>query len=123
MKVLLLNGSPRTEGNTNLALNEMAKQLEKNGIVASSKDALLARQRGCQQTCGRGVRMPPGRQHRGGTDPVDAVPPDELSDRHLPILAGGVRPSRRRGRVGRRRDADHAYSGRQHGFPAQKDPC
>lgn len=34
MKVLLINGSPRKEGNTNVALTEAAKQLEKNGIEA-----------------------------------------------------------------------------------------
>ncbi len=32
MKVLLLNGSPHTEGNTWLALHEMEKEFEKNGI-------------------------------------------------------------------------------------------
>lgn len=32
MKVLLINGSPRKEGNTSVALKECAKQLEKNGI-------------------------------------------------------------------------------------------
>lgn len=34
MKVLLINGSPRKEGNTNVALSEAAHQLEKNGIEA-----------------------------------------------------------------------------------------
>ena len=32
MKVLLINGSPRPKGNTSIALAEVAKQLEKNGI-------------------------------------------------------------------------------------------
>lgn len=32
MKVLLINGSPRKEGNTNTALKEVAQQLEKQGI-------------------------------------------------------------------------------------------
>lgn len=32
MKVLLINGSPRQKGNTSLALAEVARQLEKNGI-------------------------------------------------------------------------------------------
>ena len=32
MKVLLINGSPRKQGNTFTALSEAAKQLEKNGI-------------------------------------------------------------------------------------------
>ena len=32
MKVLLINGSPRQKGNTSIALAEVAKQLEKNGI-------------------------------------------------------------------------------------------
>lgn len=34
MKVLLINGSPRKEGNTYTALREAAAQLEKNGIEA-----------------------------------------------------------------------------------------
>ena len=32
MKVLLLNGSPHKEGNTYIALNEVAKTLEENGV-------------------------------------------------------------------------------------------
>ena len=32
MKVLLINGSPRKQGNTAIALTEVSKQLEKNGI-------------------------------------------------------------------------------------------
>ena len=34
MKVLLVNAGPRKNGNTNTALSEVAKQLEKNGIEA-----------------------------------------------------------------------------------------
>ena len=34
MKVLLINGSPRKAGNTFIALNEVAKELEKNGVEA-----------------------------------------------------------------------------------------
>jgi len=32
MKVLILNGSPRKNGNTTIALNEMIKEFERNGI-------------------------------------------------------------------------------------------
>ena len=32
MKVLLINGSPRKQGNTAIALAEVSMQLEKNGI-------------------------------------------------------------------------------------------
>ena len=32
MKVLLINGSPRKDGNTAIALNEMIKEFEKEGI-------------------------------------------------------------------------------------------
>ena len=32
MKVLMINGSPHAKGNTAIALGEIAKQLEKNGI-------------------------------------------------------------------------------------------
>ena len=34
LKVLLINGSPRKNGNTYLALMEAAKQLEQNGIAS-----------------------------------------------------------------------------------------
>ena len=34
MKVLLVNAGPHPQGNTNIALSEVAKQLEKNGIEA-----------------------------------------------------------------------------------------
>lgn len=36
MKVLLVNGSPRKEGNTYVALNEFAQQLAENGIQSES---------------------------------------------------------------------------------------
>jgi multimeric flavodoxin WrbA len=52
MKVLLLNGSPRTEGNTNLALNEISKQLEKNGIETQIMQIGTKSVRGCI-ACGR----------------------------------------------------------------------
>ena len=32
MKVLLINGSPRKNGNTHIALSEVAKTLQENGI-------------------------------------------------------------------------------------------
>ncbi len=32
MKVLLINGSPRKNGNTHLALSEVAKALNENGV-------------------------------------------------------------------------------------------
>ena len=32
MKVLLINGSPRRQGNTYLALHEVAQQLEQQGV-------------------------------------------------------------------------------------------
>ena len=34
MKVLLINGSPRSNGNTYVALSEVAKALEANGVEA-----------------------------------------------------------------------------------------
>lgn len=69
-KVLLINGSPRKAGNTNLALCEIMKQLKKNGIDAEIVQV--------------------------GTKAV-------------------------RGRIGCRRDADHAHPGRQHGVPVKED--
>ncbi|MBP5561529.1 MAG: flavodoxin family protein [Muribaculaceae bacterium] len=47
MKVLLINGSPRREGNTYLALSEVAKTLEKNGIEAEIVHIGMKPVRGC----------------------------------------------------------------------------
>lgn len=44
MKVLMINGSPHQKGNTAIALGEIAKQLEKNGI--HSPCCILASQDG-----------------------------------------------------------------------------
>lgn len=52
MKVLLVNGSPRKNGNTNVALSEIARQLAKNGV--ESEIVWLGNQpvRGCI-ACGK----------------------------------------------------------------------
>lgn len=47
MKVLLINGSPRKNGNTFLALSEAAKQLEKNGIETEIVQIGVKPVRGC----------------------------------------------------------------------------
>ena len=47
MKVLLINGSPRKEGNTHLALMEAAKQLGKNGIETEMLEIGATPVRGC----------------------------------------------------------------------------
>lgn len=52
MKVLLINGSPRKEGNTYTALSECAKQLEKNGIEAEIVWVGVRPVRGCI-ACGK----------------------------------------------------------------------
>ena len=51
MKVLLINGSPRANGNTALALAEMAKVFEKNGIEADMIQVGNKAIRGCS-ACG-----------------------------------------------------------------------
>ena len=47
MKVLLINGSPRKEGNTNRMLEEAASQLEKNGLAAEIVQLGTKPVRGC----------------------------------------------------------------------------
>lgn len=47
MRVLLINGSPHKHGNTFLALNEIAKQLEKNGIESEMLQVGTKPIRGC----------------------------------------------------------------------------
>ena len=47
MKVLLINGSPRKEGNTYLALQEVASQLNKNGIETEMLSIGVKPVRGC----------------------------------------------------------------------------
>ena len=57
MKVLMINGSPRSKGNTALALAEIAKQLNKNGI--DSEIVWIGNQpvRGCI-ACGKCSQYP-----------------------------------------------------------------
>ena len=47
MKVLMINGSPRAKGNTNLALSEMKAVFEKNGIECELVQAGGRNLRGC----------------------------------------------------------------------------
>ncbi len=47
LKVLLINGSPRKEGNTYLALMEAARQLEKHGIATELLQIGTQPMRGC----------------------------------------------------------------------------
>ena len=47
MKVLIINGSPRAEGNTSIALGEMAKVFAKNGIETETVQVGNKAIRGC----------------------------------------------------------------------------
>ena len=47
MKVLLINGSPHRNGNTALALNEVAQQLHKEGIETEIVAIGIKPVRGC----------------------------------------------------------------------------
>ena len=51
MKVLMINGSPKEKGNTALALAEMQKVFEKNGIESEIVNVGKAAVKGCQ-ACG-----------------------------------------------------------------------
>ena len=75
MKVLLINGSPRAEGNTHIALSEVAKALEANGVEAEIVSIGTKAVQGCI-ACGRCREM--GR----------CVFHDELYDKVRERLAG-----------------------------------
>ena len=47
MKVLLINGSPRAKGNTYIALSELAKILEENGVETTIVHIGTQPVRGC----------------------------------------------------------------------------
>lgn len=47
MKVLILNGSPRVNGNTAIAAQELEKQFEKNGIETETIQVGNKAVRGC----------------------------------------------------------------------------
>lgn len=47
MKVLMINGSPRTDGNTAIALKEMARVFEDNGITVETVSVGTQNIRGC----------------------------------------------------------------------------
>ena len=57
MKVLMINGSPHQKGNTAIALGEIAKQLEKNGIDSETVWIGNKAVRGCI-ACGHCARKP-----------------------------------------------------------------
>ena len=57
MKVLMINGSPRQKGNTSIALGEIAKQLEKNGIDSEIVWIGNKAIRGCS-ACGKCSQTP-----------------------------------------------------------------
>ena len=57
MKVLMINGSPHQKGNTALALGEIAKQLEKNGIKSEIIWIGIKPVWGCI-ACGKCIRNP-----------------------------------------------------------------
>ena len=56
MKVLLINGSPRGEGNTYIALSEVAKALQANGIETEIISIGANAVQGCV-ACGRGKEL------------------------------------------------------------------
>ena len=175
MKVLLINGSPRREGNTFIALSEAARALEAEGVgaeivsigtkavqgcIACGKCAelgrcvfndalynevreklagadalvvgspvyyagpnagpavlLLFRPPGLQ-ACRGGGRMPPGRGERD-VRPAEQVFHDfEHARRVVAILEQRPREAAGRGGAGRRRVADDARAGPQHGADA-----
>ncbi|MBQ6766830.1 MAG: flavodoxin family protein [Paludibacteraceae bacterium] len=60
MKVLIINGSPRKNGNTYLALSEAAKTLENNGIETEIVQIGVKPVRGCI-ACGKCVEKELGR--------------------------------------------------------------
>ena len=47
MKVLIINGSPRVDGNTSIAVNEMVKIFEKEGVEAEVMQIGTKDVRGC----------------------------------------------------------------------------
>ena len=57
MKVLIINGSPHPKGNTAIALGEIAKQLEKNGVESETVWIGNKPVRGCI-ACGRCFQNP-----------------------------------------------------------------
>ncbi len=52
MKVLMLNGSPHVQGNTSIALKEMVKVFEQEGVVVDYVDIGMKNVRGCI-ACGK----------------------------------------------------------------------
>ncbi len=42
MKVLMINGSPRANGNTSIALHEMEKVFQEEGIISATRRSAAA---------------------------------------------------------------------------------
>ena len=132
MKVLLINGSPHREGNTFIALSEVARTLEAEGIGAEIVHIGTRAMQGCI-ACGKCAERPrSGLQacrSRGCLPPwrgeCDVRPPEqvfydfEYARRVVAILEQRTRTGAARSARRCRRLADDAGAGEEHGATAE----
>ena len=140
MKVLLINGSPRSNGNTFMALKEVAGALEAEGVETEIVSIGAKAVQGCI-ACRRGgasaaldrlnkyfsiSNMPvvssqyQGRSQRGIGPSEQIFFHQQYAGGQLPVLEYRIRITARRGGPGCRGHADHAHSRPQHGLGAER---
>ena len=113
-KVLLINGSPKENGNTFAALSEVAKTLNSEGvateIISIGKQAV----QGCI-ACGMCGGMPQRRRIGSFRPSEQVLHYHEYASGQFTVLEHGLWPDSRAGKAGRGRHADDAYAWTQHG--------
>ena len=72
MKVLMINGSPRANGNTSIALNEMKTVFEKEGVDAEIVQVGSEAVRGCI-ACNRCAELGVHDRRRSSRPPVSGI--------------------------------------------------
>ena len=132
MKVLLINGSPRSNGNTFTALKEVAGALEAEGVeteivpigAKAVQGCIVCRRGGASAALDRlgrsGGSLPQGRSQRGIGPSEQIFFHQQYAGGQLSVLEYRIRLTARRGGPGCRGHADHAHSRPQHGLGAER---
>ena len=94
MKVLLINGSPRKNGNTFTALSEIAKTLQSEGLETEIVWIGNKPIRGCIAcgTCKTKANLPKRRCYSSFRGTPDAAPDDEYAAGYFAVLEHRLRP-------------------------------
>ena len=118
-KVLLVNGSPRTDGNTFCCL----KEIEARYPLTDAAVVLFIGPPGTKQACCGFGNLPTRRCNGHTPNDEHDVRDDEYARGDFSVLEHRIRRRKGRSETRHRGHADHAHPGHQHGISITQDPC